>query len=115
MATLPKHAAALVDLARKTGLSSDWRHLYGRMVEEADREGIGPLTDAHWAVISFVLDFHRLSGQTPAAVRIGRACHLGVRQLATLFPRGAVRTVFDLAGLPLPADLPPEALSHLWN
>jgi sulfur relay (sulfurtransferase) DsrC/TusE family protein len=69
-------------------------------IEEAAREeGIWPVTLDHWRVIQFIRAFYRDSGDTPPAVRIGRAANLSPRRLQELFPHGAVKTVFRLTGL----------------
>lgn len=88
----------MVDL---NGSCSDLRDMIERSAAE---EGLSPLSDAHWAVISFVLEYHRAHQRVPVVVRIGRKTGLGPRQLSALFPAGAAKTVLRMAGIPLPSD-----------
>ena len=86
-----------------------------RILREAQSEGLWPLTDEHWDVIHFVLDYYWKHHQSPVAVRVGRSLGMGVRQLHTLFPCGVVKTVFRLAGIELPPDAPMVNSLTWWN
>ncbi len=107
-------APLLEDLAEE--LSGDSRSGLRRRIEtEADQEGLAPLEPRHWAVIRFVLDYYGRHQAAPLAVRIGRACGLGVRELHDLFPAGAARTALRLAGIALPTELPHHKSLSWWN
>jgi len=100
----------------QAGLDEQHAHLQGQITEEAEKEGLGPLSLKQWAVIQFVLDYHMLYESAPPAVRIGRAIGLSPRQLDELFPAGAARTAFRLAGMQLPEDaLFVGSSSVTWN
>ena len=62
-----------------------------------------------------MLDYYAERKTVPAAVRIGRAARLRPRQLYELFPAGAVKTVFRMAGLDRRHDLPEPASKLLLN
>lgn len=86
-----------------------------RIEEEAEAEGLAPLSKRQWSVIRYVLDYYWRVHEVPVAVRIGRALGLGVRQLHELFPAGAVKTTFRLAGLELPPETPHRKSLTWWN
>jgi len=98
---------------RWTETSASWINAvpgpFGRSrveVEEVARATrLWPVSDDHWRVIQFVRAFFRDNGRAPALVRVARACGLGLRDLERLFPRGVVKTVFELSGLDLPLDM----------
>jgi len=109
-------ARGLALQSAKRGLTGTYSDRRDRIEGEADDEGLTPLTPIHWAVIQHVLDHFEKTGQTPAAVRIGRAVGLGPKQLDALFPAGAVKTVFRMTGLEQPDDgfdAPVEPLGSL--
>ncbi|MFH2008506.1 MAG: TusE/DsrC/DsvC family sulfur relay protein [bacterium] len=96
-------------------LTGPMAELRERILREAENEGLTPLTDRHWAVILFVLDSYWRTGQVPVAVKIGRATGLGVRELFHLFPSGVAKTIFRLAALEMPPDLPHRKSLSWWN
>lgn len=115
MCSRPKDLHPLVEAARNVGITGIPDSVRRQIEAEAEREGLDPLTSEHWAVIVYVLDTYRLTRQSPALVRVGRACGLGLRQLDRLFPSGVVVTVFRLAHLDRPPDLPPSMAWYMWN
>ncbi len=86
-----------------------------RIETEAVQEGLAPLDQKQWAVIRFVLDFYWREHRVPVAVKIGRACGLGVKELYNLFPAGAAKTSLRLAGFELPPELPHQKALSWWN
>lgn len=82
---------------------------------EAEGEGLSPLDPRQWSVIRFVLDYYWRHHQAPVAVRIGRACGLGVKEMHHLFPAGAAKTALRLAGIEMPKDLPHVKALTWWN
>jgi sulfur relay (sulfurtransferase) DsrC/TusE family protein len=98
-----------------TKLPGPFRHLQQKIESAAERDGLWPLTGAHWKVIRFFLEYHEEHGRPPVPVRIGRATGFGARELHELFPEGVVQTICRLAGLELPADLWAVSRRHPLN
>ena len=96
-------------------LEGDLAGLRLQIEREADDEGLAPLSPRQWAVIRYVLAYYWRHHCAPVAVRIGRATGLGVRELYRLFPAGAAKTVFRLAGVELPPELPHNKSLSWWN
>ncbi len=61
------------------------------------------LTDEHWKIIDFVRKYYRERGEGPPVVKIGRDLGMKSSKICTLFPCGAARGAYRLAGLPRPA------------
>ena len=70
-----------------------------RILREAQSEGLWPLTDEHWDVIHFVLDYYWKHHQSPVAVRVGRSLGMGVRQLPQRAHGGLLRQFVAGGGL----------------
>ena len=70
--------------------------------ELAERNDLGPLTDAHWEIIEFVREYFRNHGEGPPIVKIAKATGMKSGQICTLFPCGIARGAYRLAGLPRP-------------
>ncbi len=87
------------------GLTGPYAKLQDVIERGAEAECLTPLSEQHWRVIQFVLDYHFEHHHPPVAVRIGRATGLGARRLRELFPAGVVLSVFRMAELELPHDL----------
>jgi len=68
----------------------------------AERNDLGPLSDAHWKVIEFVKQYYELHATGPPVVRICKETGLSRDQICHLFPCGVVRGAYRLAGLPRP-------------
>ena len=74
------------------------------MAEElAERNDLGPLTEEHWSIIEFVRQYYLLHGEGPAVVKIGKDLGMKPGKICELFPCGAARGAYRLAGLPRPA------------
>ena len=74
------------------------------MAEElAEQNNLGPLTDEHWRVIEFVQEYYMENGEGPPVVKIGRVLDMKPSKICELFPCGAARGAYRLAGLPRPA------------
>ena len=74
------------------------------MAEElAERNDLGPLTEEHWKIIDFVREYYLENGEGPPVVKIGRVLGMKPSEICTLFPCGAARGAYRLAGLPRPA------------
>jgi tRNA 2-thiouridine synthesizing protein E len=73
-----------------------------RAEELAWRNDLGPLTEDHWRIIDFVRAYYRETGLAPPVVKIGRALDMKPSLICRLFPCGAARGAYRLAGLPRP-------------
>lgn len=74
------------------------------MAEElAENNDLGPLTEEHWKIIDFVRKYYVEHGEGPPVVKIGRDLGMKPNRICTLFPCGAARGAYRLAGLPRPA------------
>jgi tRNA 2-thiouridine synthesizing protein E len=60
------------------------------------------LTDAHWAIISFVKEYYEEHGVGPPFVKVAKQTGLTMKQICGLFPCGLVKGAYRLAGLPRP-------------
>jgi TusE/DsrC/DsvC family sulfur relay protein len=70
--------------------------------ELARREGIEPLTDAHWTVIRFMRDEYAAKGTGPTVRILGKASGVSVKELYQLFPKGPAKVAAKIAGIPKP-------------
>ena len=71
--------------------------------ELAERNDLGPLTEAHWKIIDYVRAYYSNHGEGPPIVKIGKAVGMTSSQICTLFPCGVARGAYRLAGLPRPS------------
>ncbi len=75
-----------------------------KVLELAERNKIGKLTEAHWKVINYVHDYYLKNGTGPPLVKIAKHSGLSSKEICeNLFPCGVVRGAYLLAGLPRPA------------
>jgi tRNA 2-thiouridine synthesizing protein E len=70
--------------------------------ELARREGIEPLTDAHWTVIRFMRDEFHEKGTGPTVRVLGKTSGVSVKELYQLFPKGPAKIAARIAGIPKP-------------
>jgi tRNA 2-thiouridine synthesizing protein E len=70
--------------------------------ELARREGIDPLTDAHWTVIRFMRDEFHEKGTGPTVRVLGKTSGVSVKELYQLFPKGPAKIAARIAGIPKP-------------
>ena len=70
--------------------------------ELARREGIGELTDAHWAVIRFMRTEFFDKGTGPTVRVLGKTSGVSVKELYQLFPKGPAKVAARIAGIPKP-------------
>jgi dissimilatory sulfite reductase related protein len=70
--------------------------------ELARREGIDPLTDAHWKVIRFMRSEFLAKGSGPTVRVLGKTSGVSVRELYQLFPKGPAKVAAKIAGIPKP-------------
>lgn len=68
----------------------------------ARHDGVGELSDAHWAVIGELRRHYRGCGGLPAFGHVCHVCHLGHYCLDQLF--STPREAWRLAGLPNPGE-----------
>jgi TusE/DsrC/DsvC family sulfur relay protein len=79
---------------------SDWSESIAREIAQA--EGIGELTDQHWAVIKFMRGVYQQEGAPPSIRRITRESGVDTKTLYELFPNGPAKKAAKVAGLPKP-------------
>jgi TusE/DsrC/DsvC family sulfur relay protein len=70
--------------------------------ELAAREGIDPLTDAHWQVIRFMRAEYAAKGTGPTVRVLGKTSGVSIKELYELFPKGPAKTAAKIAGIPKP-------------
>ena len=70
--------------------------------ELARREGIDPLTEAHWHVVRFMRAEYASKGSGPTVRVLGRASGVPVKELYQLFPKGPAKLAAKIAGIPKP-------------
>jgi len=70
--------------------------------ELARREGIDPLTDAHWTVIRFMRAEYLEKGTGPTVRVLGKTSGVSIKELYQLFPKGPAKTAAKIAGIPKP-------------
>lgn len=78
----------------------DWSESIAR--EIAVTEGIGELTEQHWAVINFMRSVHQQEGEPPSIRRITKEGGVDTKTLYHLFPNGPGKKAAKIAGLPKP-------------
>jgi dissimilatory sulfite reductase related protein len=78
----------------------DWSEAIAREIAVA--EGIGELTDQHWAVINFMRGVYTQEGAPPSIRRITRESGADTKSLYSLFPGGPAKKAAKIAGLPKP-------------
>jgi tRNA 2-thiouridine synthesizing protein E len=70
--------------------------------ELARREGIDPLTDAHWTVLRFMRQQYQEKGTGPTVRVLGKTSGVSVKELYQLFPKGPAKIAARIAGIPKP-------------
>jgi tRNA 2-thiouridine synthesizing protein E len=70
--------------------------------ELARREGIDPLTDAHWTVLRFMRKEFFEKGTGPTVRVLGKTSGVSVKELYQLFPKGPAKVAARIAGIPKP-------------
>jgi TusE/DsrC/DsvC family sulfur relay protein len=68
----------------------------------ARREGIDPLTDAHWKVIRFMRAEYLAKGSGPTVRVLGKSSGVSIKELYELFPKGPAKLAAKIAGIPKP-------------
>lgn len=80
--------------------TSDWSEDIAR--ELAQEEGIGELTDRHWAVINLMRKEYIENGDAPSIRRLTRESGVPIKELYDLFPKGPAKKAARIAGIPKP-------------
>lgn len=78
----------------------DWSESIAREIAVA--EGVGELTEQHWAVIKFMRGVLQKEGAPPSIRRITRESGVDTKSLYQLFPNGPAKKAAKIAGLPRP-------------
>lgn len=79
---------------------SIWNEDVAKLFAEAD--GIGQLTDKHWAIIKIIRDNFEEKGNAPMVRTICKETGLKLKDIYELFPLGPARGACRVAGLPKP-------------
>lgn len=79
---------------------SIWNKEVAKLFAEVD--GIGLLTDNHWAVINIIRDNFEEKGNAPMVRTICKETGLKLKDIYELFPLGPARGACRVAGLPKP-------------
>lgn len=74
----------------------------GMVPELARREGIDPVSDAHWQVIRFMRTEYLTKGEGPSVRLLGKTSGVSIKELYQLFPKGPAKTAAKIAGIPKP-------------
>jgi tRNA 2-thiouridine synthesizing protein E len=80
--------------------SSEWTPEIAEAI--AEQEGVGPLSEKHWKVITFCREDTAREGQPPGLRRISKLSGVGTKELYQLFPKGPGKLAAKIAGLPKP-------------
>ena len=73
------------------------------MAPEIAREnGIDPLTDRHWQVITFMRRSYLENGAAPSIRTLGKVSGVPIKELYQLFPKGPAKLAAKIAGIPKP-------------
>lgn len=65
-------------------------------------EGVGDLTDRHWAVINYMREEYKAKGDAPSIRRLTKESGVPTKELYQLFPKGPAKKAAKIAGLPKP-------------
>ena len=80
--------------------SDQWTQEVAEQIAAA--EGIGPLTEQHWKVITFCREDAAREGEAPGLRRISKLSGVGMKDLYALFPKGPGKLAAKVSGLPKP-------------
>lgn len=68
----------------------------------AAREGIDPMTEAHWHVVRVMRAEYVAKGAGPALRALSRTSGVPMKRLFELFPKGPAKVAARIAGIPKP-------------
>jgi tRNA 2-thiouridine synthesizing protein E len=69
--------------------------------EIAAEEGVGPLTDRHWAVINYLQE--QFKAEVPLTIRkVGKSGVTDIKEFYELFPGGPLKKATKIAGIKKP-------------
>lgn len=68
----------------------------------ARRDGIDPVTEAHWTVIRFMRNEYVTKGTGPAVRALSKDSGVPIKELYQLFPKGPAKSAARIAGIPKP-------------
>lgn len=80
--------------------SSEWTPELAESL--AEKEGLSPLTEKHWTVITFCREDAAREGQPPGLRRISKLSGVGTKELYQLFPKSPAKLAAKVSGLPKP-------------
>ena len=79
---------------------SVWSEEVARLFAKAD--GLGELTEKHWAVLKVIRNSFEDSGKAPMIRKVCQETGLKLKEIYELFPLGPARGACRVAGLPKP-------------
>lgn len=79
---------------------ADWNEEVAK--ELAAAEGIGELTERHWAVINYMRKEFEAKGDAPSIRKLTKESGVDTKELYALFPKGPAKKAAKIAGLPKP-------------
>lgn len=68
----------------------------------AETEDIGELTDEHWKVMNYLMDYYQKFGVAPMIRKLCKETGFPLKKIYDLFPSGPAKGACKLAGLPKP-------------
>ena len=68
----------------------------------AAAEGVGEMTDDHWAVVRYIREYYLQHDTAPMVRKLCQATNLNLRTIYKLFPSGPAKGACKVAGLPKP-------------
>lgn len=77
-----------------------WNEQIGEQI--ATENGIGELTDRHWAVVNYMRKSFLEEGTAPSIRTLGKASGVPIKELYQLFPKGPAKKAAKIAGIPKP-------------
>jgi dissimilatory sulfite reductase related protein len=96
----PEGAAVGVDTDGFLLDPKDWTPELGESI--ARDNGIDPLTERHWQVVTYMRDTYLETGTAPSIRTLGKASGVPIKELYELFPKGPAKLAAKIGGIPKP-------------
>ena len=98
--TTPGRTTVAVDAEGFLLDPKDWTPELGASI--ARENGIDPLTERHWQVITYMRDTYLETGTAPSIRTLGKASGVPIKELYELFPKGPAKLAAKIGGIPKP-------------
>ncbi len=79
----------------------EWDNEVAKALAQAE-EGIGSLTDDHWAVIKYIRGYYLEKNLAPMVRKVCKNTGFALKYIFELFPSGPAKGACKVAGLPKP-------------